>query len=238
MFKTALAAAAVALSVALPVVAQTLPEPPQPWWEKGVHSDLTDEQIKSACRLSAANFFPNLLDAWDNEMRSRTYQNCLSWQQRFRQAVQPQRPAVTSRMPTPAEIDKMSDEEIVAGIASGSRLSLPPTPPPPRARMVATLPTAVGTCSETTITKLDHRLEGEAWSGSFVSYANSGRQVSSNEVPAIGRSRVGDRVLMCLTFVPQQCPPGDDRGRVYKTRNLRTGEVWEEPDSTRHCGGA
>jgi hypothetical protein len=86
MLKTTLAAAAVALSVTLPAAAQTLPETPQPWWEKGVRSDLSDEQVKSACRLSAAGIYPNLLDAWDNEMRSRMYQNCLSWQQVPRQA--------------------------------------------------------------------------------------------------------------------------------------------------------
>jgi hypothetical protein len=133
MFKTTLTAAAVALSVALPAVAQTLPAPPQPWWEKGVRSDLTDEQIKSACRLSAAGIFPNLLDAWDNEMRSRTYQNCLSWQQRGPQrANQPQRPPVAKPQQSdvpPEELDKFIAGGSCAVMRSGVGSDLGPAMP-------------------------------------------------------------------------------------------------------------
>jgi hypothetical protein len=105
-------------------------------------------------------------------------------------------------------------------------------------KMVTGLPTTVGTCARTTVTEVGHRLEGVDQSGSFVRYANGGTQVSYEEVPAIGRSRIGDRVLMCLTSVPQGCPPGDDRGRAYKVKNLRTGEAWEKEDSAHSCGGA
>jgi len=58
------------------------------------------------------------------------------------------------------------------------------------------------------------------------------------EPPAIARSRVGDKVVMCVTRLPDHCPPGDFRGVVYKTRDLRTGENWEEGDSVHSCGGA
>ena len=102
----------------------------------------------------------------------------------------------------------------------------------------AGLPAVLGTCSETTIAELGHRLEGADDSGSFVRFSNGGMQISYDEVPEIGRARVGDDVRMCLTYVPQNCPKGDDRGRVYRTTNHRTGEVWEEPDSEHGCGGA
>ena len=99
------------------------------------------------------------------------------------------------------------------------------------------LPTEVGACSETTIEEIGYRL-GDPDSGSAISYANGGVQVSYDAIPEIHRSRVGDTVKLCLVSVPEDCPPGDDRGKIYRTTNLRTGETWEAPDSQHSCGGA
>jgi len=44
---------------------------------------------------------------------------------------------------------------------------------------------------------------------------------------AVVRSQVFDKVNMCLVDIPKSCAAGDNRGRVYKTTNLRTGESWE-----------
>jgi hypothetical protein len=38
--------------------------------------------------------------------------------------------------------------------------------------------------------------------------------------------------------LPKNCPPGDNRGIIYRGRNLRTHEVWRAPDSEHACGGA
>jgi hypothetical protein len=51
-------------------------------------------------------------------------------------------------------------------------------------------------------------------------------------------ARVGDKVQLCLTSLPQDCPPGDVRGKVYKATDLRTGKSWELPDAEHMCGGA
>ena len=99
------------------------------------------------------------------------------------------------------------------------------------------LPTEIGACSETTITDIGYRL-GDPDSGSAISYANGGVQVSYDTVPAIHRSQIGDAVQLCLVSIPEDCPPGDDRGKVYSATNLRTGESWEAPDSQHSCGGA
>ncbi|HAN63287.1 MAG TPA: hypothetical protein DCQ79_05375, partial [Rhizobiales bacterium] len=72
----------------------------------------------------------------------------------------------------------------------------------------------VGECSETTIEDIGYRL-GDPDSGSAISYANGGVQVSYDTIPEIHRSRVGDEVKLCLVSVPEDCPPGDDRGKVY-----------------------
>ena len=57
-------------------------------------------------------------------------------------------------------------------------------------------------------------------------------------VAAIEQSKKGDPVRMCLVSIPHPCPKGDDRGRVYKTTNLRTHKSWSLPDSEHMCGGA
>jgi len=106
------------------------------------------------------------------------------------------------------------------------------------------LPGRVGQCGETTIKKISQRLEDGSTgrpipgSGSAVNFANGGYQVSYEEEPAIGHSRRGDRVRICLVKLPEDCPPGDNRGRMYKTTNLRTHQSWTLPDSEHSCGGA
>ncbi|GAM96925.1 hypothetical protein U91I_00546 [alpha proteobacterium U9-1i] len=96
----------------------------------------------------------------------------------------------------------------------------------------------VGDCVETSITLVGSRLEGVADSGSGVEFANGMSQVSYDVLPGVSNSRVGDPVRLCLVSVPQNCPPGDDRGRVYAGTNLRTNETWTAPDSQHMCGGA
>ena len=108
----------------------------------------------------------------------------------------------------------------------------------------AGLPTKVGQCVDTTIKGVGNRLEDGATnkpmpgSGSAISFANGGYQVSYEQVPAVDSSRPGDPVRMCLASIPQGCPPGDDRGREYKTTNLRTHRSWNLPDAEHSCGGA
>lgn len=102
------------------------------------------------------------------------------------------------------------------------------------------MPTVVGTCSESTINLIGGRLEGDDTfeTGTSVGFANGGGQVSYDKEEAIVRSRLGDPVRICLVSIPKGCPPGDDRGKVYKTTNLRTGKSWELSDSQHECGGA
>jgi hypothetical protein len=75
-------------------------------------------------------------------------------------------------------------------------------------------------------------------SGSAVLFASGHYQVSYDQVPAVNRSRPGDRVYLCLVKLPEHCPPGDHRGRIYTATNLRTLESWTLPDSQHSCGGA
>ena len=102
----------------------------------------------------------------------------------------------------------------------------------------AGLPTVIGECGTTKITRIGSRLDGMPDSGSAVSYANGGYQVSYDVIPGIRHSRRGDPVELCLIELPSDCPAGDDRGKVYRATNLRTHATWEAPDSEHSCGGA
>jgi hypothetical protein len=105
-------------------------------------------------------------------------------------------------------------------------------------------PTRPGTCAYTHVRIVTQRLEDGVThrvipdSGSAVTMANGVHQVSYDQVGAVNRSRRGDPVWTCLMTLPQNCPPGDDRGKLYTTTNLRTEESWTLPDSAHGCGGA
>lgn len=113
-----------------------------------------------------------------------------------------------------------------------------PQPAPATTEAASAAPANVGECVETVVTLVGPRLEGVPDSGSAVEYANGLSQVDYAAVPGIDHSTVGDAVRLCLVSVPENCPPGDDRGRVYEATNLRTNETWTAPDSQHMCGGA
>ena len=102
------------------------------------------------------------------------------------------------------------------------------------------LPAQIGACSETMISFIGGRLEGDDRfeTGTAVQFDNGGVQISYDRVDGAANSRIGDPVRICLVSIPEGCPPGDDRGRIYATTNLRTGASWEMPDSSHMCGGA
>ena len=128
----------------------------------------------------------------------------------------------------------LSRPRIIAAALLAVTLSLPAL-----ARADA-LPDRIGACGETTISFVGGRLEGDDRfeTGTAVQYDNGGVQISYDRVDGAASSRIGDPVRICLVSIPEGCPPGDDRGRIYATTNLRTGASWEMPDSSHMCGGA
>jgi hypothetical protein len=108
-------------------------------------------------------------------------------------------------------------------------------------------PTKLGECAERTIAVISTRMNEKLPSkrprpvedgGSYVRYTSNDTQVSYEWSAAVVHSRIGDKVRFCLVSIPKDCPPGDHRGRVYKSTNLRTGEVWTMQDDPHMCGGA
>lgn len=114
---------------------------------------------------------------------------------------------------------------------------------PPAAPSTGALPTTVGQCDGTTVSKIGTRLTDAQgndmpWTGPAINYADGGYQVSYDAAPNMQDWVIGDQINLCLVSVPTDCPPGDNRGKVYDATNLRTGEVWEAQDSEHSCGGA
>lgn len=114
----------------------------------------------------------------------------------------------------------------------------------PNTERISKMPRKVGECFETTITSITDRY-GEDLAprpkkgtdpGTIVRFSNSGVQVSMRRENSIVHSQVFDKVNMCLVEVPKECP-GDLRGRVYKTTNLRTKESWSLANDITNCGG-
>jgi hypothetical protein len=99
-------------------------------------------------------------------------------------------------------------------------------------------PTKPGQCVATSIKEITSRLEGAPDSGSAIVYADGIYGVSYDMIAQITHSKVGDKVTLCLASLPQDCPKGDERGKVYAAFNLRTQEFWELPDAEHMCGGA
>jgi hypothetical protein len=120
---------------------------------------------------------------------------------------------------------------------SAAQAAAPPSGMQPAAA-ADVLPTTVGQCAQTTVKSVGTRLDGTPGSGSAISYSNGGGQVSYDQIPGIDGSQAGDAITLCLVSLPQNCPPGDDRGKVYSATNQRTGATWTEADSEHSCGGA
>jgi hypothetical protein len=105
------------------------------------------------------------------------------------------------------------------------------------------LPSQVLSCGGNTIAGIGPRLEGDTnfETGAHVWLKNGGVTVAYQDDPSLApirNSKVGDHVLVCLVFVPKNCPHGDYRGKIYTVTNLRTLESWTLPDSQHSCGGA
>lgn len=109
------------------------------------------------------------------------------------------------------------------------------------------LPQRIGECGITRITSISDRFgnvmkeaveRDDFDSGTALQFSNRGFQVSYSFNRPVAASVVGDMVLMCLVSIPKDCPPNDDRGRVYSTTNFRTRGYWIMPDAQHMCGGA
>lgn len=126
----------------------------------------------------------------------------------------------------------------VALVACGPNAATTEAPTAPVEEQQTAAPENISDCVQTTVTVVGPRLEGVPDSGSSVTYANGLYQVSYDVVPAIANTQAGDEVRLCLVSIPENCPPGDNRGRIYDATNLRTNETWSAPDSQHMCGGA
>jgi hypothetical protein len=100
------------------------------------------------------------------------------------------------------------------------------------------VPVKEGQCVMTAIKNIGTRLQGMVGSGDAVTYTDGIYVVSYGTITGLKGARAGDTVKLCLTGIPDECPPGDDRGKTYKATDLRTRKNWEAMNAEHMCGGA
>ncbi len=116
------------------------------------------------------------------------------------------------------------------------------------------LPKKVGKCVDSFVdektTRFEDAVPGEAGGEVNISFAN-GLGVYITDVPYLSPNDnpdkhlyhsqdfiKGDKVKICLIAVPVECPPGDDRGKVYSVTNYKNKKSFKGIDSWHSCGGA
>lgn len=113
-------------------------------------------------------------------------------------------------------------------------------------------PTSVGRCSQTTVTSKRFRMAPSPGDPGYrPSSSPLGKEVLISLANGIGvyagdgdafilsnTFAAGHRVRLCLDSVPKNCPPGDDRGKVYRLTDLQTQRTLKGIDSWHLCGGA
>jgi len=194
-----------------------------------------DDEI-AICSSTELSELDNLMDAGFQFLRLRYGKT---------QANQVARPLLRLRQACGADADCIMKRQVDA-IKTYQQLGAPIRLPDwvsasaPADNAADGMPTIVGACATSTIDMIGGRLQGDDnfESGTYVGFANGGGQTSYDKVWGIIRSKIGDPVKICLISIPKSCPPADERGKVYATTNLRTGESWELSDSQHECGGA
>jgi hypothetical protein len=108
-----------------------------------------------------------------------------------------------------------------------------------RLASVRSFPT-VGACYSARIVRIGSRFgdRPDSDTGTSVTFDNGLYLVAYDLVRPVARSRVGDKVRVCVHDLPRNCPAHDLRGIGYRARNLRTGESWIMGDSQHECRGA
>ena len=117
-----------------------------------------------------------------------------------------------------------------------------------------TLPQKVGACTDSTIMEKNTRFEG-AVAGEAGGEVNvlvaaelglyiqsvSGLPDSANAdkyMYSTNDFAIGDKIKLCLIALPEDCPKGDDRGKVYTVTNYKNDKSFTGVDAWHLCGGA
>lgn len=100
-----------------------------------------------------------------------------------------------------------------------------------------------GPCVDTHITEIGTRLtDGNDKpvpdSGVSIGFSSGLSLVGYSTPPEVKLQHLGDAVRVCLVAVPVGCPPGDDRGKLYRVQDAHLRISYVLPDAQHMCGGA
>ncbi|CAG7856314.1 hypothetical protein MCAMS1_00747 [biofilm metagenome] len=116
------------------------------------------------------------------------------------------------------------------------------------------IPSKVGKCVESKIqsksTRFEGAVAGDTGGEVNVQFDNSvglyildveGLPKSTNQdkyMYSTSDFAIGDDVKLCLSALPNDCPEGDDRGKVYSVTNHKNNKTFTGVDAWHLCGGA
>lgn len=99
----------------------------------------------------------------------------------------------------------------------------------------------VGSCYDSEVRNVRFRLESsldgtlDRNSGSAIEFRDGLYLVGFDRVPAVHRSKIGDRVQICLVAEERNCARGLEPTRTYRVANTRTRDRFTMSDSTKSC---
>lgn len=99
----------------------------------------------------------------------------------------------------------------------------------------------IGSCYDSEVRNVRFRLESsldgtlDRNSGSAIEFRDGLYLVGYESVPGVHRSKIGDRVHICLVARERDCEPGFEATRTYRVRNSRTQETFTMSNSTKAC---
>lgn len=99
----------------------------------------------------------------------------------------------------------------------------------------------IGSCYDSEVRNVRFRLESsldgtlDRNSGSAIEFRDGLYLVGYDRVPEVHRSKIGDRVRICLVAEERDCQRGIDPTRTYRVENARTRGSFTMSNSTKSC---
>ena len=186
------------------------------------------------------------LSSLDSTMAS-TYKNLITHSGKADQIKAEQRQWLTER-------NACADDACLQAKYEQRLIQLAEIPAEQPSKIAKNFPKKVGECVDSVIddktTRFEGAVPGDTGGEVSISFQN-GIILYITKVDALSSSEnadkymystkdfaKGDRVKLCLTELPKDCPPGDDRGKIYLVQNYKNKKKFSGVDAWHMCGGA
>lgn len=186
------------------------------------------------------------LSSLDSTMAS-TYKNLIAHSDKANEVKAAQRLWLTER-------NSCADDACLQAIYEQRLIQLAEIPAEQSSKTAKNFPKKVGECVDSAIEDKTTRFEGAipgdtggevsvSFQNGIILYITKMDTLPSSEnadkyMYSTKDFAKGDRVKLCLTELPKDCPPGDDRGKIYSVQNYKNKKTFSGVDAWHMCGGA